>query len=199
MSEPGAGVPDLAAQPPVLAGPSGGLLAELTRWAATARVEEAVAARSRERWLRRQAEEEATLAGVLCDLAERRIPVVVQTSSGRRHRGTVGAVGRDFCVLVVGDGRELLVALAAVSVLRPEPGARPPIGDRALTVELGLLDALTHLCGERARVVAVTSAGETLAGEIRSVGQDVVALALDGHRAPTAYLPAQAIAEVSLT
>jgi hypothetical protein len=197
MSEPGAEVPDLTAQPPVLAGSPGGLLAELTRWAAAARVDEAAAARSRERWLRRQAEEEATLAGVLCDLAERRIPVVVQTTAGRRHRGRVAAVGRDFCVLVIGDGRELLVALAAVAVVRPEPGPRAPTGDRALTVELGLLDALTHVNGER--VAAVTTGGDTLVGEVRSVGQDVLALVLEGERRATAYLPAGAIAEVGLT
>ena len=38
---------------------------ELARWAADARAEEAAAGRARERWLRRQAEEEGTVARVL--------------------------------------------------------------------------------------------------------------------------------------
>ncbi|MBA2283054.1 MAG: hypothetical protein H0W25_17730, partial [Acidimicrobiia bacterium] len=53
------------------------LLARLAAWAAAARVDEAAAARSRERWLRQAADEGASFTGVLLDLAERGAPVVV--------------------------------------------------------------------------------------------------------------------------
>ena len=55
----------------------GDLAARLERWAAEARVDEAARTRSRERWLRRQAEESGTLAGVLADLLEAGRAVVV--------------------------------------------------------------------------------------------------------------------------
>ncbi|MDQ3293286.1 MAG: hypothetical protein M3527_02365, partial [Actinomycetota bacterium] len=65
------------------------LLARLAAWAAAARVDEAAAARSRERWLRQAADEEAMVAGVLLDLAERADTVVVQGPGGRTPRGRV--------------------------------------------------------------------------------------------------------------
>ena len=40
------------------------LIGDLRRWAADARASDAASARSRQRWLRRQAEEESTLAGI---------------------------------------------------------------------------------------------------------------------------------------
>src|SRR5215213_6343157 len=45
---------------------------DLERWAADARAREAADARVRERWLRAQAAEDASLAGVFLALAERR-------------------------------------------------------------------------------------------------------------------------------
>ncbi|MGH9005512.1 MAG: hypothetical protein ACRDYV_20495, partial [Acidimicrobiia bacterium] len=63
-----------------LVGPEGGDLdARLQRWATEARVDEAARRRSREWWLRRQAEEGATLAGVLADLLEAGTAVTVHT------------------------------------------------------------------------------------------------------------------------
>ena len=47
-------------------------LAALHRWVADGQVDEAARARSRRRWLEKAAIEEATLGGVLLDLAERR-------------------------------------------------------------------------------------------------------------------------------
>ena len=47
------------------------LIGDLRRWAADARASDAARARSRQRWLRRQAEEESTLAGIALNLAER--------------------------------------------------------------------------------------------------------------------------------
>src|SRR6266508_5927713 len=133
MRTTGPAVPEPGERRPLLLGPAAdGLATALARWAADARVDEASAARARERWLLQQAEEEATTAGVLCDLAERAVPVVIETTVGRRHRATVGAVARDFVVLQgpggpgVGGvglgGREVLLAIGAVAAIRPEPG-----------------------------------------------------------------------------
>ena len=53
------------------------LAAELSRWAAELRAQDATRSRTRERWLRQQAEEGATWTGTLLDLAERRQAALV--------------------------------------------------------------------------------------------------------------------------
>jgi hypothetical protein len=202
MPTTGPAVPDPGARPPrpprPLLGPvSDGLAGALARWAADARADEAGAARARERWLRRQAEEEASVAGVLCDLAERGVPVVVGTMPDGQHRGTVSAVASAFVVLSVG-AREVLLALDAVAVVRPEPGAATPVGDRPVDVELRLIDALSYLLEERARVLVRVRSGERVAGELRALGRDVVSIALDGNSRAVAYVPVESIAEIGV-
>jgi hypothetical protein len=98
--------------------PAWAALAGVERWAAEARAREAADARMRERWLRRSAEEEAELAGLLLDLAERRVPALVTTTSGRRHTGRLAAVGADFVALRRPDDRITLVALGALASVR---------------------------------------------------------------------------------
>nr|MBA3268429.1 hypothetical protein [Acidimicrobiia bacterium] len=56
---------------------------DVERWAAEARARDAADARLRERGLRRQAEDEAVFVGLLVDLAERGVGVLVTTSGGR--------------------------------------------------------------------------------------------------------------------
>jgi len=77
-------------------------LAALQRWVADGQVDEAARARSRRRWLEKVATEEATLGGVLLDLAERGRPVIVRTLAGQRVTGPIIAVGADsaFATLV---------------------------------------------------------------------------------------------------
>ena len=90
--------------------PGDDLTADLARWLAEARVDEAAASRARETSLRQQAGEEATLAGVLLDLAER--------GTRRAHRGERRpappgdgrAVADDFCALRTDHGTDVLVA-----------------------------------------------------------------------------------------
>jgi hypothetical protein len=195
MTSPRRAAPDLAVDRDLLSAAGGGLAAELQRFAAEARVAEATAARSRERWLRQQAEEEATAAGVLCDLAERRLPVTVDTLGGGRHRGMVAAVARDFVVMALDSGLEVMVALDGLAAIRPEPGARSPVGDRQVDVELTLVDALSHLAGDRPRVRVVTRSGDHLAGTLRAVGQDVVTIELDGDARAVVFVPIGAVME----
>ncbi|MGI9023309.1 MAG: hypothetical protein ACR2HV_08790, partial [Acidimicrobiales bacterium] len=108
-------------------------LDEVERWAAEARARDAADARVRERWLRRQAEEEAAFAGLLVSLAERGVPVIVATTGGRHHVGRVEAVGADFTVVTTTGDRSTLVSLAAVAAVRltgPRGGSREERRDR---------------------------------------------------------------------
>jgi hypothetical protein len=170
---------------------------DLARWLAEARVDEAAVARARERWLRQQAGEEATLVGVLLDLAERGSAVLVEVAGGRRHRATVTAVAEDFVALRTDQGTDALVAHGGVAAVSPLDDVAPT-GDRPRPLDMTLHEALVALAGERRRVLVVGRDGSTRAGELTSVGRDVVVLRADGGPRHV-YVPVGSIAEVAIT
>jgi small nuclear ribonucleoprotein (snRNP)-like protein len=184
-----------------LVGPVGGDLdARLQRWASEARVDEAARRRAREWWLRRQAEEGATLVGVLADLLEACTAVTVQTRSGRQHRGRVRALGADFVAVGTPLGL-VLVALDAVTSLRTHQGERTVVGDRPVDDAASgplLRDVAAGLAVDRERVLLVTFEGEAVAGVLRSVGQDVAVLRGGGEPPATCYVALDAITELVL-
>jgi hypothetical protein len=185
-----------------LLGPGDDLSARLERWVAEARVDDAARQRTRERWLRQQAEEGGTLAGVLCDLGERGTAVAVRTRAGRQHQGRIRAVGDDFVAVSPDPDRSgpVFVALDAVSSVRVMPGpGSAPTGDRAVRTGLRLSEVLAGLAAERERALIVALDGEdAVAGSLRSVGRDVVVVRLDGPEPATAYVPIAAVAELVL-
>lgn len=176
----------------------GGLTASLSRWAADARIDEAAQERIRERWLRQQSAEEATMTGVLASLAERSRPVVVRTSAARHHRGLLTAVASDFCALRTAQGTDVLVAFDGVVSVHTTPGDDRAVGDRTLTIDVLLHEALSELSLDRPRVL-VLARGENqgLAGELLSVGRDVLTLRLDGEPRSLAYVPLGSVVEVA--
>jgi hypothetical protein len=171
--------------------------ARLDRWVAEARVDDAALQRSRERWLQEVAEQEATLSGVLADLAERRASVSMG-AAGRRFHGVVTAIGIDFVAVQVASGPDVLLSMGAIAVVRTGHAVTVAVGDRVVATELHLADVLVELAADRERVRLVTGAGEAVAGVLRSVGHDVVVLRTDGDPPGTAYVARAAIAEVTL-
>ncbi|MBI2704761.1 MAG: hypothetical protein HYX32_05665 [Actinobacteria bacterium] len=168
----------------------------LTRLAAETRADDAAASRRRVAWLGRQAEEEATLGGVLLDLSERARPIAVQTASGRVHRGWVEAVGEDFVAVRTESGTDALVRFDGVGSVRSQPGGAITTGDRPLVVDASLVTVLRSLGPWRPRLVLCTGPkAEAVAGELRWVGADVTAIRLDGGGG-LAYVPLAAISEV---
>lgn len=180
-------------------GASGSFTARLDRWVADARVDAAALARARERWLRDVAEQEATVPGVLADLAERRTAVAIRTSAGRRHLGVVDVIGLDFVALRPAAGPDVLLAVRGLGVIRTAPAVDAALGDRVVATELRLGDVLTELAADRERVLVVTLAGDdAVSGRLRSVGQDVVVLRTEADQPGTAYVPLAAIGEVTI-
>jgi hypothetical protein len=169
---------------------------ELLRLLDDARADERGASRGRERVLRQAAEEGARLTGALVDLAERGSTVTVRTQAGRSHHGAVRLVAGDFCVVGTEAG-DVWLAFEAVTTVRPTPDERhtPPTGDRT-ALDLLLVEALARVAPERPRVAFVLVGGETVAGELRAVGEDVVTLRLDGDPRGVCYVSASAIREV---
>lgn len=175
-----------------------GFAGRLDRWVADARIDAAALERSRERWLVEVAAQEATLAGLLAELAERGTPVSLHTTSDRRHHGTLQVVGADFVSLRSGSRSEVLVALAAVGVVRPSATA-PTLGDGLLGTRLRLVDVVTELAADRERVLIVTRTGDAVSGELQSVGHDVVVVRADAEGPRHAYVAAAAISEVAIS
>jgi hypothetical protein len=193
--------PPLSDTVPPLAGQGDAFVARLERWAAEARVDEVARRRSHERWLLQQAEEEGSFVGSLTDLAERRVHVAVHTRSGNRHLGRVDVVGVDFASVRRANGTEALLAFGVVTSVRTQPGEPVTLGDRVVTTQLSLADVLARLAAEREPIMVVHDAGDAVRGTLRSVGDDVLVLRLDGQgeSAPgVAYLPLHAVDEVIL-
>lgn len=168
------------------------LARSLERWAADAMVDEAARQRTRQRWLRVQAEEEASVLGTLVDLAERARPVVLDVGQ-QRIRGAVVGIGADFLAVRSDRGQDVLVRTAAVEVVRAEPGERAVVGDRAVLVEVGLAAVVGPLAAERPDVVVRTRSGQVVRGELRSAGTDVVRLRADGDPPAPVWVPLEAI------
>ncbi len=168
---------------------------ELTRWVAETQVDDAVELRRRTAWLRRQADEESTLTGVLVDLAEHGRPVTVHLTNGRRHRGTIAAVGRDVVELRSSVGERVVVAIDALDSVRPQPDAVAVPGDGPVPTGVTLVERVGRLAEQRERVLIVARSGEATSGEITAVGRDVVTVALDGGG--LAYVALASVAEVS--
>ncbi|MGZ0218089.1 MAG: hypothetical protein ACKVIY_03600, partial [Acidimicrobiales bacterium] len=93
-------MPDEPAPPrqPIRLSP-GDPLAALSRWVAEGSADQAARSRARQRWLERQAQEEATLIGSIIDLAERGQAITITTTAGGRHTGAVVAVGSDVAII----------------------------------------------------------------------------------------------------
>ncbi len=176
---------------------------DLERWAADARARDAADSRVRERWLRAQAEDDASMAGVLLALAERRETVVVATVAGRRYRGVVTGVGVDFVAIEVGTGTTTLFAMSAVGDLRVADSG-PLLRTRATTTgegtgrgELGvrLGEVLAQAAGQRPRILVQTGA-TSVVGDLRAVGRDVLTMQTDGGGGAV-YVPVASLSEVS--
>lgn len=177
-------------------------LEDLERWAADARAREAADAKVRERWLRVQAEESSSVAGILLSMAERRDTVLVTTLSGARHRGAVIGVGMDFVALAVASGTTTLVALAMLAQVRSVTAERRPttgaaladVGDRS-AFGVRLVDVLGQAAGQRPRI-SVHAGTASVVGDLQAVGDDVLTLRADGG-AGLVYVPLRSVSEVS--
>lgn len=168
------------------------------RFAADQRVQEAARARARRSSLEVQADEEATLRGVLLDLGERAAEVHLELDAGRALTGVVVHVGMDHLEVHARDGRTVFVALAAVHAVLPLDAGDAVRGTRTLSP--GSADTLHHvlhdLAGERSPVLVRLRSGATVEGELRSVGQDVATLLVDGQPRRRGHVSLGAVAEV---
>ncbi len=172
------------------------LIASFRAWAAAERAGRAAGDRSRERWLRQQATETATLIGVLVDLAERRAGVTLATG-GEVVTGRLTGVGTDAALVVAErSGAPTVVAVDHVSSVRVAEGDRDTTGDRPAPGDWGLRDVLEAFGAERLPVRLAPSGGEPLSGVIVGVGADVCTLRQRSGGA-TVHVPLRAVGTVT--
>ena len=122
------------------------------------------------------------------------------TVGGGVHHGVVAAVGADFCLIRPEHRTDLYVHVAAISTVRPHPGERHPAasGDREAPSGLRLLDLLATMVDERSALTVGTVDGETVTGELRAVGRDVVTVALEADHQALCYLSASSMCDVAV-
>ena len=153
-----------------------------------AKAGEQATARGRERWLRRQATESATLLGALLDLAEAGVAVSMWTAAGRRLDGVPVGIGSD--VVVLRDRAEhVLVRTATITMVRPAPGSAlgAATGDRRPALRVGFVELLDRLVDDRPEVALLFDSGDTLAGTLVAVGADVLSVQLATGATEVAY------------
>jgi len=173
---------------------------EIEAWAGDQRSQAAADARSRERWLKQQALEAADLAGVLVDLAEQGQPVLITLSTGRQHQGTPMGVGVDVVTISSAMGLPVHLAIEAITSVKPAPGqATPPepIGESRGARSGRLAHVLADAAPERPRVMLGLVGGETVSGELRSVGTDLVTVLRDGDPPWPIYVRLGSVCDVS--
>lgn len=188
---------ELSRAAPGVLGGTGDLDRSLERWAADALVDEAARRRTRERWLRIQAEEEASFAGTLVDLAEHGRPAVLDVA-GERVRGRLVGVGADFVAVRTDRRQDALVPFDAIEAVRPEPGAADVRGARSATLDVALHAVLGPIAADRPDVLVRTRHGVALRGRLRSAGTDVLRLRLDVEPPTPTWIPLTAVAVLVL-
>jgi hypothetical protein len=169
---------------------------DVTRLIAEERALDAAQARTRERNLRLSASTDATVTGVLVDLAERGDPVVVATTTGRTIRGRIALVARD--AVVIGAS---YVRLDAVSWFRrlDRDHANEPAGDRPAPRHTTFAALIASIAVDRPRVsLALIGEAAVLHGELCAAGRDVLTVRLDGAPPLTTYVAVTAVAELTV-
>ena len=172
--------------------------AAILRGIADARVDDAATARSRAHWLRRQAEEAATLADALLELAEQRTWVHLRVRGGAVVSGVAAGVGADVMVLHTDVG-PMLVRIDRLAQVRatgsPVPSAAGPRPDGT---GRAFVDLLRDLAAERAPVVVHTDDGQDLRGALRAVGADVLTLRMGSSPLATVLVSLDAVTMVGV-
>ena len=164
-----------------------------------ARADALVGERVRERWLGQQAAASATLVGALLDLAESGAGVTIGVRGGRRHDGTIAALGTDVLVLAE-RGAQVAVPLPALKTVRPLPGGGSGVatGDRPAALDLTFGEIVARIAADRPDGWICLGDGETLSGVVLAVGVDVLSLRVAPGADGIAYVSMSAVSSIRL-
>jgi len=166
-------------------------MAALTRFVGEGAVEFAARSRSRTRWQRQLAVEDGTWLGLLCELAETQTTMLIDTTLGRRLRGTITAVGHDFVTVAPTIGGRVVVAIAAISAIQQASGHPASTGTGAPTNTVGptLHELLTELAGDRPQLTWHLTDRTSVTGQLIGVARGFAQLRDTGTPPSTNYVP----------
>ena len=166
----------------------------LDAWVARQRADDAIEARARAGWLRRQAEEEATWLGVLRDLIGDE--VTLATAAARTWHGIIVDVGVGY-LAIEWPRHRLLARPDAVAWVKLNVRRRPPTGDQC-PQDNDLALALTRELHEEPAVTLWFGAGaEPMRGHLVGVSREVVTVR-PAHGPATVVARLQSVSEVLL-
>lgn len=172
--------------------------AAILRGIADSRVTDAAVSRSRGNWLARQAEESATMADALVELAQQRAWVHLRVRGGAVVSGVATGVGADV-VVVQADAGPVLVRTAGLSQVRATGSCVPSAaGPRPDGAGREFVDLLRDAAAERAAVLVHTDDGQDLRGTLRAVGADVLTLRVGTSPLATVLVSLDAVTMVGV-
>ncbi len=146
---------------------------------ASARLDEAAAARRRRHDESAFAAMETTMVAVLAGAAASSELVGVETADGGHHVGRVAGIGDDIVVLARADGRQVVVRLAAIALVRRTASAL--VDDRVANRGSSTMhEVVAGHVGTRVPVTFVCAGGATVVGEVAWCGEDVAAVRTAG-------------------
>jgi hypothetical protein len=151
--------------------------AALRRWLAELRVDDAARERSRTAELEARAAEEATLAGVLVELAERGESIGLTMRSGAQHRGVVRLVGPDAVVMLLETRQWLVARVASIASLRALNS--PPVTGATEPSTASRYPRLAAAVAEPGTWVVASSGPTNVGGTLVSAGSDVMLVRLE--------------------
>lgn len=141
-------------------------------WTAGLRTDEAADGRRRRAALAEHGAADATLAGVLGDLAERGAKVLVTTIAGSHHRGTVVEVATTWVALHTARAELVLLRTAHIATVdgAGSPAAIVAASSIRTTGLAAMLDRFVELD------MTIRCGAVVVVGELRIVGADVAAV-----------------------
>jgi hypothetical protein len=149
------------------------LLASAGRSADDELAEASARSRSRRRWLRQQAAESSTMAGVLLSLAERDGAITIRCGAWT-HDGRLRRVTAALCVMELAQGIALVPTASITAVEAPDAIA----DDRLPAAGVDLAAALAAVVAERPAVRLLLRDGTEVAGNLADLGNDVAVVRL---------------------
>ncbi len=144
----------------------------LRRLLDAARIDAAVRSRSGVAALRQRRSEDASLTGLLANLAERAAPVTISTTSGIERRGVIRVAGHHGIILENSGGIASLMRATAIASIRTQR-FHDLHGDGSPASTMSWPTMIASLV-EPDDEVSITIARETTRGRVRSISRSLV-------------------------
>jgi len=161
-------------------------------WRASSAIAEAARSRRRTASWSLHGSADASLSGVLLDLAERGSEVVISLVNDHSHRGVVLAVASTWAMLRTNAGARVAMRLRAIAAIDCT-GQRSSFGERCAPITTGFVPMLDGTV-EPGEQLTVWCGPQRLSGELVGLGDEL--MVLNVNASTLRYVSIDAIDEV---